>query len=126
MSDPGDVPPSDGRPPATWFEHYLGAWNEHDAERVAGWFVDDGVLEDTTLGYRVEGRPAIARFAVRSFQAVPEFRFEFVEGFDDGHHYAMRWLMQPGDVPGVSYGTLRGGRIEAHRDYWDGRRAQVP
>ena len=125
MSDPIDLPTADGRT-VSWFEEYLAAWNDHDADRVAAWFADDAVLEDTTLGYRVEGRSAIGRFAARSFRRVPDFRFEFVEGFDDGRRYAMRWVMQPGGVPGASYGSLRDGRIEAHRDYWDGRRAQVP
>lgn len=129
MSDPAGSPSAsrDGAAePATWFEHYLAAWNGHDADAVADWFAPDGILEDTTLGLRVEGRDSIARFAARSFRAVPDARFEFDEGFDDGRRYAMRWRMQPGDVPGASFGTLRDGRITAHRDYWDGRRAQIP
>ena len=29
--------------------------------------------------------------------------------------------MQPGDIPGVSFGRVVDGRIAEQRDYWDGR-----
>jgi ketosteroid isomerase-like protein len=111
---------------ATWFEEYFACWDALDIEGVLGWVTDDGYYEDVALGHSAKGKKAIRRFVEASFENVPDASFEFVEGFDDGEHYAMRWIMQPMGVPGVSYGTLRDGKISENRDYWNGALFAVP
>jgi hypothetical protein len=108
-----------------WFEEYLDAWNVQDTDAVVGWFTDDGFYEDTTLGHSATGAAGIRRFVQASFENVSNARFEFVRGFDDGSSYAIEWVMQPMGVRGVSYGTLRDGKIAENRDYWNGKAFDV-
>jgi len=68
----------------------------------------------------------VRAFVKASFRNVPEARFEFVRGHDDGRAYAIEWVMQPMGVRGVSVGTLEAGRIQQNRDYWNGASYRVP
>ncbi len=110
----------------TWFDEYLAAWDALEPDRVLAWFTDDVVYEDVTLGHTAVGRAAMAKFVRASFANVPNARFDFVSGFDDGESYAMQWVMQPMGVRGVSVGKLADGRISENHDYWNGALFAVP
>jgi len=56
---------------------------------------------------------------------VPTPRFELVNGVDDGSSDAIERVMQPMGVPGVSFGSLRDGKILENRDYWNGKLLEV-
>ena len=111
---------------STWYEDYLAAWDTLEVDAVTMWFTDDCYYEDTTLNHRAEGIEQLNRFVQASFDNVPEARFDFVDGVDDGSAFAIRWVMQPMGVPGVSFGKLRDGKICEQRDYWNGRLFDVP
>lgn len=110
----------------TWYEQYLQSWDALDVDRVLEWVTEDAYYEDTTIGHSAKGTKQIRRFVEASFENVPEARFEFVAGVDDGHAYAIQWIMQPMGVPGVSFGKLRDGKICENRDYWNGALFDVP
>jgi ketosteroid isomerase-like protein len=104
----------------TWFEEYLAAWDSLDVDRVLSWMTDDIVYEDTTLGHEASGTHQMRKFAEASFRNVPDARFEFVCGVDDGTTFAMEWIMHPMGVRGATIGSIRDGKVRTHRDYWNG------
>lgn len=110
----------------TWYEEYLAAWDALDVEGVLSWVTDDAEYEDTTIGEKAVGRDSVRKFVEASFKNVPEARFEFVSGHDDGERYAIEWIMQPMGVRGASVGRLRDGKISCNRDYWNGALFKVP
>lgn len=110
----------------TWYEGYLTSWHTLEVDNVLEWFTDDCVYEDTTIGHGAEGKKALGKFVNASFKNVPDARFEFVRGHDNGEAYAIEWVMQPMGVRGVSVGQLRDGKIAVNRDYWNGAAYQVP
>lgn len=110
----------------TWYERYLASWDTLDVDKVLDWFTDDCVFEDTTIGHGAHGLRQMRQFVEASFRNVPDARFEFVRGHDDGESYAIEWIMQPMNVRGASVGRLRDGKIAVHRDYWNGAAYKVP
>jgi ketosteroid isomerase-like protein len=110
----------ESRTTRSWFEDYLAAWNSLDVDQVLAWMTHDIVYEDTTLGHTASGTQQMKRFAEASFRRVPDARFEFLSGHDDGMSFSMEWIMHPMGVHGASVGSLRDGRVRAHRDYWNG------
>lgn len=110
----------------TWYEQYLQSWDSLDVDRVLEWITDDAYYEDTTINHSATGKDQVRRFVQASFENVPEARFEFVHGVDDGSAYAIEWVMQPMGVRGVSFGRLRDGKICENRDYWNGALFDVP
>jgi ketosteroid isomerase-like protein len=110
----------------TWFEEYFKTWDDLDVDGVLAWVTDDATYEDTTIGHKAVGREQVRKFVEASFKNVPEARFEFVSGHDDGSSYAVEWIMQPMGIRGVSIGSLRDGKISANRDYWNGAKFDVP
>ena len=110
----------------TWYEQYLAAWDSLDIEQVLAWIGDDPYYEDTTIGHSAKGTKQVRNFIAASFENVPDARFEFVNGVDDGESYAIEWVMHPMGVRGVSFGKLVDGKIVENRDYWNGKLFDVP
>lgn len=105
-----------------FFRRYLAAWGAGDVDALMTFFTDDIVFRDMTMGHGASGGAKMRRFAEYSFDSFPGAGFELVSHVCDGRSFAMEWLMRPGDIPGVSFGSLVGDRICEQRDYWDGRR----
>jgi len=106
-----------------FFRRYLATWGEGDVDRLMAFFTDDIVFRDMTMGHGASGVTKMRRFAEYSFESFPGASFELVSHVCDGQSFAMEWVMKPGDIPGVSFGSLDGDRIREQRDYWDGRRS---
>lgn len=104
-----------------FFTDYFAAWESLDVERLLGWYTDDIVFEDTTLGHGATGIDQMRRFVSASFRQVPDARFVYVSHVATDTGFALEWVMEPMGVRGLSIGTLRDGRIAAQRDYWNGR-----
>jgi uncharacterized protein (TIGR02246 family) len=76
---------------------YLAAWNDHDAERIAGLMTDDCAYH-ASAGPDLLGRSATGRDAVREavkafFRTFPDARFEDVETFVAGDRGAAEWTL---------------------------------
>lgn len=110
----------------TWYKDYLDAWNRLDLDTIVTFVTDDVNYEDTTLGHGAQGKDQLKKFIRASFANVPDARFDFVSGYDNGDGYAIEWVMQPMGVRGVSVGRLRDGKIAENRDYWNGMSFTVP
>jgi SnoaL-like domain len=109
-----------------WYEGYPTSWDTLDVHKVLEWFTDDCVYEDTTIGHGAECIGQLRKFVKASFRNVPDARFEYVRGTDNGEGYAIEWIMQPMGIRGASVGQLRDGKISVNREYWNGTAYQVP
>ena len=115
---------------------YLAAWNQRDAGRIAAFFAEDAVYEDTGAGVVVRGRDRIRDHVARVHAAFPDLRFELVraahgEGFTAGewrsrmtHTGSFDGLAPTGRVvesSGVDVATLNDrGEIAHLSSYYDG------
>ena len=120
-----------------WFDSYLDALNAHDIPGVLEFMRDDVVYTDMAVGERMEGRVATGEFLGRMATNVStDYRFDNEQVLIDGESFALVWTMsgtkdrgdeQAGvpatgrrfDVPGVSIGRLRDGKVVEQRDYWN-------
>ena len=120
-----------------WFDSYLAALNAHDIPAVLEFMSDDVVYADMAVGERMEGRVATGEFLGRMATDVSsDYRFDNEQVLVDGESFALVWTMSGtkdrGDeragvpatgrrfqVPGVSIGRLRGGKVVEQRDYWN-------
>ena len=121
----------------TWMRSYTDAWNAHDVAAVLALMTDDVVWIDTTLGERVVGAAAVREFLdTMETTLSTDYRMELGQGVSDGSSYAFEWTLsgtndradpvhglpatnQRFQIPGVSIGRLREGRIAENRDYWN-------
>ncbi|PWT84445.1 MAG: hypothetical protein C5B57_04830 [Blastocatellia bacterium] len=124
-----------GAPDRTFFDAYLGAWNEHDSAAVARHMADDAIYEDVALGRILHGPSEIASFVEEATRSSSDFRFEVVSLFTVGNQYANEWIMVGTNdrelrgvpatgrsfrVRGASIGRLdQTGRIIENRDYYN-------
>ncbi len=120
-----------------WVQRYIDAWNSHDGSRVADFMTDDVVYIDNALGERFEGPDAVRHFVDdMSVSASTDFSFTTGQILTTEDSYAYEWTMvgtndrpdqkrgMPStgrrfEVPGVSIGRLRGGKITENHDYWN-------
>ena len=120
-----------------WFDAYLDALNAHDIPAVLEFMSDDVVYADMAVGERMEGRVATGEFLGRMATDVSsDYRFDTEQVLIDGESFALVWTMSGtkdrGDeqagvpatgrrfqVPGVSIGRLRDGKVVEQRDYWN-------
>lgn len=51
---------------------YIAAWNTHDVEKAAAFFVEDGVYEDLGPGTVARGQAEIRRYFTDTFAAFPD------------------------------------------------------
>jgi len=75
------------------FERIYALLNEHDARHVPAIFTEDIVLEDDAAPETVHGHAEIERFLASLWRAMPDFRFELVEGpylSEDARHASVR------------------------------------
>ncbi|WP_132428879.1 ester cyclase [Pseudonocardia endophytica] len=122
----------------TWVQSWLDAWNERDGAAINAHLASDVVYQDMTLGERFESPEAVRAFAdemTTTFSS--DYGFiggpQSVSGDDS---YAFEWTLtgtndcadpQRGlpatgkkfEIPGISIGRLRDGKIVENRDYWD-------
>lgn len=125
-----------GEQPA-WIRSYMDAWTAHDPSAVVGCMTDDVVYVDLGVGERMEGRSAVSDFAASMephFSS--DYRFDLGRVLVTGDSYAAEWTMsgthdgadeQRGlpatghrfEIPGVSVGRLRDGKIAENTDYYN-------
>ena len=117
-------------------QRWADAWNSHDVDRIRALFTDDCTYEDVPSGGVWKGEEVRPLFELNFVLWGPDFRVEDVSGFTADNEGVIRWTMcgtrlgklagvvDNGDrylsARGVSVFSLRDGRIEHNRDYWDG------
>jgi ketosteroid isomerase-like protein len=111
---------------SNFFVDYLAAWATLDVDKVMDFFTADIVYRDMTIGHGANDATEMRRFTKASFRNVPDAYFDYVGHVSDGESYAIQWIMQPMNIPGVSYGKLRDGKICENRDFWNGAAYKVP
>ena len=77
----------------TLFERNFLLLNEHDVRHISTIFTEDAELRDDAWPETMKGHAAVERFVTALWRALPDFRFELLEGpflADDGHHAAAR------------------------------------
>ena len=108
----------------------VAAFNDHDLDRVMGFFADDCVLEmprePDPWGTRCEGREAVRAGLAQRFAGLPDVRYSDDEHWACGDHAVSRWLLQ-GTSPAGERIVVRGcdlfdlapdGRIARKDSYW--------
>lgn len=120
-----------------WIDDYLAAWNAHDAVAVTDFMTNDVVYTDLGLGEKFKGIDAVRDFVdgmELSFST--NYRFALGQCIVTPDVYSFEWTMSgtndredvehdfPAtgmrfDIPGISIGALRHGKIKDNRDYWN-------
>ena len=72
-------------------EEYLAAWNARDADRVAAFFADGAVYEDTGAGVTARGRRQIRDHVTRVHEAFPDLHFALERAAHGGDFTAGEW-----------------------------------
>ena len=101
-----------------FFEHVYDLLNERDVRHIPALFTEDVVFEDDAWPETVRGHGGMERFLSSLWRAIPDFRFELVEGpylSEDGRRAAVRvraggTATGPLDPPGFA---PTGGRVIA-------------
>ena len=120
-----------------WMHSYADAWNAHDVGAVLALMTDDVVWNDTTLGVRAEGAAAVREFLdTMETTLSTDYRLELGQAVSDESTYAFEWTLSGTNdgadpahglpatgrsfqIPGVSIGRLRSGKIAENKDYWN-------
>jgi predicted ester cyclase len=97
-------------PARTLFERNFRFLNEHDVRHIPTIFAEDIELRDDAWPEIMNGHSAVERFLTALWRALPDFRFELVEGpflAADGHRAAARvrvagTVTGPYDPPGFA------------------------
>jgi steroid delta-isomerase-like uncharacterized protein len=116
---------------------YLAAWNAHDIDNAVGYFAEDVVYYDASVGEPVEGKAAATTDVVASFiNAVPDLKWEMLgDAIAQGDMVAFQWRFtgtntgawadgtEPANKPftllGASVFSLKDGLIKTQSDYYD-------
>jgi predicted ester cyclase len=75
------------------FEHIYGLLNEHDIRHISTIFTEDIEFQDDAWPETMRGHADVERFITALWRAMPDLRFELVEGpylSEDGRHAAAR------------------------------------
>jgi len=116
---------------------YVAAWNEHDAAKAAGYFADNVVYYDASVGKPVEGKDAAKAGVIDNFlNAAPDAKWEIKgEPVVQGDRVAFEWEFSgtnSGDwgdgtkatgkhfaFTGASVFSVKDGKIVTQNDYYD-------
>ncbi len=118
-------------------QSYLAAWNAHSVDNAAGYFADDVVYYDASVGTPVEGKADATTGVVASFiNAVPDLKWEMVgDPIAEGDMVAFQWRFsgtntgawgdgteaanKPFSFVGASVFSVKDGLIKTQSDYYD-------
>jgi steroid delta-isomerase-like uncharacterized protein len=119
-----------------WIHDYIDAWDRHDAAGIVSFMTDDAVYSDQAIGESHKGLADIQNFVAQMETSFcTNYRFQLGQVVEGENAYAMEWVLtgtndcahpvrglpatgKTFEIPGVSIGTLDGGKITENRDYW--------
>jgi steroid delta-isomerase-like uncharacterized protein len=124
-------------PAMAWIDDYLAAWNDHDPVAVTDFMTNDVVYTDFGLGEEFKGIEAVREFVEgMELGFSTDYRFALERAIVTPEAYSYEWTMSgtndcedvergfPAtgmrfEIPGVSIGVLRNGKIKDNCDYWN-------
>jgi steroid delta-isomerase-like uncharacterized protein len=65
---------------ADFAQRWLGAWNSHEPDRLLGLMTEDIVYDDSAWPTQMRGHGDVRHFLEHSWTALPDMRFELVDG----------------------------------------------
>jgi steroid delta-isomerase-like uncharacterized protein len=89
MMPVNDIAVSDPAAVQEFCRRWATAWNEHDADAVAGLCAEDLVYDEPALGDTVHGREPIRDFVVGMHSAFPDHQFSLEGLYADVHRRAV-------------------------------------
>ena len=123
--------------PQAVVEAYVAAWNAHDSAKAAGYFADNVVYYDASLGKPVEGKDAAKTGVIDNFlKAVPDatwtrkgdpvvqegrvsFEWEFSGTNTGDWGDGTKATGKKFTMPGASIFSVKDGKIATQSDYYD-------
>ena len=118
----------------TFAEQLLNHFNYEGQEKAINMFTDDGVFEDFTIGFRMEGKEQLTSLFEGFFdpnQMKHKFKALNYKGDENGGAIDYTWEMQTKEFLGVPTNgqlinlrgamviTLRDGKVSSLVDYYD-------
>lgn len=117
-------------------EHYMAAWNQHDAHKAASFLTSDVTLYDAAVGTPVKGRVAAEKHVIQAFiDGVPDLQWKMTSKPIFNHDtIAFQWQFsgtntgswsghaatnKPIKFEGVSFIRVEHGKIIYQGDYYD-------
>lgn len=123
--------------PQAVVEAYVAAWNAHDSAKAAGYFADNVVYYDASMGKPVEGKDAAKTGVIDNFlKAVPDavwarkgdlvvqdgrvsFEWEFSGTNTGDWSDGTKATGKKFTMPGASIFSVKDGKIATQSDYYD-------
>lgn len=115
-------------------DRIVEAWNLHDLSRLVDCFTADAVYDEVPFGAPAHGRPGISGLLGTFIKAFPDLVMTPGKRVSQADSLVWEWLLtgthrgEFGGVPptgralslrGVSFCTLREGKIAEAHSYWD-------
>ena len=120
--------------PAEVFQHYIDAWNNHDAAGIVATFAERGTYTDPTTQGSLTGT-AISAYAQSLWDAFPDLSFETMSLIqNDQGLVSAEWLMKGTNtgpmmglpptgrsiaIAGADFARIEGGKILSLQGYFD-------
>jgi steroid delta-isomerase-like uncharacterized protein len=117
-----------------FMQDYIDAWNSHDWNKVAPFFLDDGIMRSGALGTVYHGKQELKPYFESVVAGSSDFKIEIQSQFYAGEWGACEIAMS-GTCTGDKYGIkakgnkysiecasifeFRNGKIKRHADYWN-------
>jgi steroid delta-isomerase-like uncharacterized protein len=112
---------------------WIAAFNNHNIAAIVALYADDAELFDSGMKQPRHGRAEIEEWFTSRFQTMPSFSYTPTSQIFGQDHAVVTWtararsprllgqawLSRPLQVDGVSVFTLRDGRIQKQRGYYD-------
>jgi steroid delta-isomerase-like uncharacterized protein len=121
-------------PPNITIDSIISAWNSHDPNRLAAFFTPDAVYEEVPFGSSVQGQAALSAMFASIFTAFPDLVMTAGRRVEQTDCLVWEWIITGThrgpfmEIPatensiqlrGVSFCSLRAGKVAQDREYWD-------
>ncbi len=120
-------------------QHYMGAWNQHNAHKAGTYLAKDVTYYDAAVGTPVKGNSDAEKNVIKAFiDGVPDLKWQMVgkpvynhdivafewvfSGVNSGEWAGSPATNKPIKFHGVSYIKVEDGKIVYQGDYYDSKK----
>jgi steroid delta-isomerase-like uncharacterized protein len=118
-------------------DNYISAWNEHDLQKIDGFYADDVIWYDSGYDYTTIGKKNVSKAITDAFMGyVPDMYWaKYGDVFISGDTIIYEWIYggtfngkwdgtiiknKKFEIKGLSTTTInKDGKIVSHKDYYD-------